>query len=105
VNRPELEDYFIKTGFYDLLPIALQLAENLGYDQVEMIEAICKVHDKFNQYPPTKNRTAWFRRVFEEKLNEAKADILTFKAKEAPREKTEHKNNDNRINVDCSIIQ
>ena len=46
-----------------------------------MIEAICKVNDKFNQYPPTKNRTAGFRMVFEEKLKESRADILAFKAK------------------------
>lgn len=81
MNRPGLEDYFVKTGFHDLLPIALKLAKTLGYDHFEMIEAICKVHDKFNQYPPTKNRTAWFRMVFEEKLKEARADILAFKAK------------------------
>ncbi|KJS50585.1 hypothetical protein [Desulfosporosinus sp. BICA1-9] len=80
MNRPGLEDYFIKTGFYDLLPIALKLAKTLDYDHSEMIEAICKVHDKFNQYPPTKNRIAWFRLVFEEKLKEARADILAFKA-------------------------
>ena len=81
MNRPGLEDYFINTGFYDLLPMALKLAGNLSYNHFEMIEAICKVHDKFNQYPPTKNRTAWFRLVFEEKLKEARADILAFKAK------------------------
>ena len=81
MNRPGLEDYFIKTGFYDVLPLALKLARDLNYDHVEMIEAICKVNDKFNQYPPTKNRTAWFRMVFEEKLKEARADILAFKAK------------------------
>ena len=80
MNRPGLEDYFIKTGFYDVLPMALKLAGSLGYDHVEMIEAICKVNDKFNQYPPTKNRNAWFRMVFEEKLKEARADILAFKA-------------------------
>ena len=77
----QLEEYFISTGFYDLLPIAMQLAGNLGYDTGEMIEAICKVDDKFNQYPPTKNRTAWFRKVFEEKLGEARGDILTQRAK------------------------
>ena len=81
MNRPGLEDYFIKTGFYDVLPLALKLAGNLGYGHFEMIEAICKVNDKFNQYPPTKNRTAWFRMVFEEKLIEARADILAFNAK------------------------
>lgn len=81
MNRPGLEDYFIKTGFYDVLPMALKLAGNLGYDHSEIIEAICKVNDKFNQYPPTKNRIAWFRLVFEEKLKEARADILAYKAK------------------------
>lgn len=81
MNRPGLRDYFIQTGFYDLLPMALKIAGTLGYDHLEMIEAICKVHDKFNQYPPTKNRTAWFRLVFQEKLKEGRADILAFKAK------------------------
>ena len=42
-----LEDYFLRTGFYDLLPQAKQLAEDLGYDQAEMIEAVCKTSDKF----------------------------------------------------------
>lgn len=81
MNRPSLEEYFITTGFYDLLPMALQLAKKLGYDRSEIIEAICKVSDKFNQYPPTKNRMAWFRLVFEEKLKEARADILAYSAK------------------------
>ena len=81
MNRLGLDDYFINTGFYDLMPIGLKLAGNLGYDHNEMIEAVCKVYDKFNQYPPTKNRTAWFRLVFEEKLKESRAEILTFKAK------------------------
>jgi len=81
VNRPSLEDYFINTGFYDLLPMGLKLARTLGYDHNEMIEAICKVYDKFNQYPPTKNRVAWFRLVFEEKLKEARAENLAFKSK------------------------
>jgi len=73
--KRNLEEFFIITGFYDLLPLAVEVAGSLGYDQNEMIEAICKVQDKFNQFPPTKNRTAWFRRVFEEKLREAKGDI------------------------------
>lgn len=75
-----LDEYFLKTGFYDLLPQALQLADDFGYDQNEMIEAICKVNDKFYQYPPTRNRTAWFKRVFVEKLAEARADILAFRS-------------------------
>lgn len=79
--RRDLADYFIDTGFYDLLPMALKLAGSLGYDTGEIIEAICKVNDKFNQFPPTKNRTAWFKRVFEEKLKEARGDILTHSAK------------------------
>ncbi|MDI6606767.1 MAG: hypothetical protein QMC95_05255 [Desulfitobacteriaceae bacterium] len=80
-ERPELEKFFMTTGFYDLLPLALEIAGSLGYDPTEMLEAICKVHDKFFQYPPTKNRTAWFQKVFEEKLREARGDILTFRAK------------------------
>ena len=63
-----------------LLPLAVEVAGSLGYDTTEMIEAICKVHDKFNQFPPTKNRTAWFRKVFEEKLREAKGDIFYHRA-------------------------
>ncbi|OLN25468.1 hypothetical protein [Desulfosporosinus metallidurans] len=78
-----LDEYFLKTGFYDLLPQATQLAEELGYDQSEMMEAICKVSDKYYQYPPTRNRTAWFKRVFMEKLAEARADILAFRLKDA----------------------
>lgn len=77
----KLEEYFIVTGFYDLLPVALELAENLGYGQNEVIEAICKVNDKFLQFPPTKNRVAWFRKVFEEKLREARGDILSYRAR------------------------
>lgn len=80
--RPCLEEYFVQTGFYDLLPMARQLAEDQGYDQSEMIEAICKVNDKFYQYPPTKNRTAWFRMVFQEKLREARGEILAYRAKQ-----------------------
>ncbi|MDR3602878.1 MAG: hypothetical protein P4L49_20770 [Desulfosporosinus sp.] len=80
-NKAELEEFFITTGFYDLMPLALELAGCLGYDQTEMIEAICKANDKFYKYPPTKNRTAWFRKVYEEKLREARGDILTHKAR------------------------
>lgn len=81
VARRDLAEYFICTGFYDLLPVALKLAQDLGYEQGEVIEAICKANDKFNQYPPTRNRTAWFKRVFEEKLEEARGDILSQRAK------------------------
>lgn len=81
LDRQKLDLFFIATGFHDLLPLALEAAESLGYDQSEMIEAICKVNDKFCRYPPTKNRTAWFNKVFEEKLREARGDILTYGAK------------------------
>jgi len=74
-----MEEYFLKTGFYDLFPTALQVAKELGYDENEIIEAVCKVSDKFCQFPPTKNRSAWFRMVFTEKLREARADILYYK--------------------------
>lgn len=82
MNRKDLslKDYFIRTGFYDLLPLATQLAEDLGFDESEMIEAVCKVYDKFNQYPPTRNRTGWFKMVFTEKLNEGRGEILAFSA-------------------------
>jgi len=76
-----LEDYFIQTYFLDLLPLAKQIAQNYGYGQVEMIEAVCKVYDKYTQYPPTHNRTAWFKTVFTEKLSEARSDLLAFEAR------------------------
>lgn len=75
-----LEEYFIRTGFYDLLPLAAQLAEDQGFNQSEMIEAVCKVHDKFLSYPPTRNRTAWFKLVFQEKLHEARGNIFAVNA-------------------------
>ncbi|WP_157863024.1 hypothetical protein [Desulfofarcimen acetoxidans] len=71
-----MEAYFIATGFIDLLPLAIKLARQVGYGKGEIIEAICKVSDKFKIYPPTRNRTAWFRKVFVEKLDEARADIV-----------------------------
>lgn len=77
-DQRNLDDYFIRTGFYDLLPTALELAGHLGYEERDIVEAICKVSDKFYQYPPTKNRTAWFKKVFVEKLHEARGDILTY---------------------------
>lgn len=80
-EKQKLEKFFISAGFYDLLPLALEIAERLGYDHTEIVEAICKVNDKFYQYPPTKNRIAWFQKVFEEKLREARGDIFTFRAK------------------------
>ena len=80
LERHSLEEYFIQTGFHDLLPLAWQLANNLGYGQNEMIEAVCKVNDKFLKFPPKQNRAAWFKTVFEEKLREARADILKFNA-------------------------
>jgi len=80
LELPSLEEYFINTGFYDLLPLARQLASECGYGESEMIEAVCKAYDKFVMFPPKKNRTAWFKTVFEDKLQEARGDILTVKA-------------------------
>lgn len=71
-----LKDYFISTGFLDLLDRALGMARALNYTDVEVMEAICKVSDKFNAFPPVRNRVAWFDKMFEEKLAEARADIL-----------------------------
>ncbi|SFG92184.1 hypothetical protein SAMN05660649_03132 [Desulfotomaculum arcticum] len=77
-RKDNLEYYFVSTGFIDLLPLARELAGKLGLGKVEMIEAICKVADKYKIYPPTINRSAWFAKVYKEKLLEARADILTF---------------------------
>lgn len=76
-----LEGYFIDTYFYDLLPLAKQLAKENHYTEEEMIEAICKVYDKYYQFPPKSNRIAWFKVVFKEKLREARADILSYIAR------------------------
>lgn len=71
-----LEGYFIATGFFDLLPLALKLASQAGYGEDVVVEAICKLADKYRVYPPRSNRSAWFAIVFREKLDEARADIL-----------------------------
>lgn len=76
-----LEDYFIRTNFYDLLPLATQIAEELRFSREEMVEAVCKVYDKFCRYPPTRNRTAWFSMVFKEKLYEARGDLLSLRTR------------------------
>lgn len=76
-----LEYYFAGTGFYDLLPVAVNLMRKLGFNQEEALEAICKVADKARVYPPTINRKTWFSIVFKEKLYEARADILAFRYK------------------------
>ena len=74
-----LSSYFIATGFIDMLPTALSMARELNYGFNEVAEAICKVGDKSKHYPPVKNRTAWFKKVFREKLAEARADILAYR--------------------------
>ena len=74
-----LDDYFVSTGFIDMLPVAFSIARELNCGSLEIAEAICKVCDKFKRYPPTINRTAWFKKVFREKLGEARADILAFR--------------------------
>ena len=76
----KLKSYFLRTGFLDLLPVALETAGKLGYGPEEMIEAICKVADKLKTDPPTRNRVGWFRTVYREKLREARAEILAFRA-------------------------
>ena len=66
----------MQTGFSDLFTDACLLADRLGFDGNEMIEAICKVYDKSRRYPPVKNRQGWFVKVFEEKLFEARAELV-----------------------------
>lgn len=75
----EVEYYFVNTGFLDLLPIAQQISRELRLGKEEMIEAIGKLTDKYREYPPTANRTAWFTKVYREKLLEASADILAHR--------------------------
>lgn len=36
-----LKDYFLFTGFSDLLPVAVKMTQELNYTKEEMIEAIC----------------------------------------------------------------
>ncbi|MBC7342928.1 MAG: hypothetical protein H5U02_10900 [Clostridia bacterium] len=76
-----LKEYFLVTGFADLLPLALKIAQRGGYSRKEMIEAVCKVADKAKTYPPTRNRLAWFATVFREKLLEARAEIQAYERK------------------------
>jgi len=51
-----LKDYFLRTGFFDLLPVAVRIARELRCTSDEMIEAICKVYDKedASDYTPFK---------------------------------------------------
>lgn len=79
IINDRLEYYFARTGFYDLLPLALDLINTTGFSQEEAAEAICKVFDKARVFPPTKNRSAWFIVVFKEKLFESRADIMAAK--------------------------
>lgn len=73
--------YFAGSGFADLLPLAMRITRELNCSQMEIIEAICKVADKARNYPPTKNRAAWFATVFREKLLEARAEVLAWRKK------------------------
>ena len=41
--KGDLEGYFIATGFFDLLPLALKLASQADYGEDVVVEAICKV--------------------------------------------------------------
>jgi len=41
LNCPKsLEAYFIQTNFHDLMPLAIQISKELGYNQDEMAGAI-----------------------------------------------------------------
>lgn len=74
-----LEYYFVSTGFYDFLPLALDLINTMGFSREEATEAICKVFDKARVFPPTRNRLAWFVVVFKEKLFESRAEMMAAK--------------------------
>lgn len=75
----KLKFYFTDTGFIDLLPQAIDIATKLGYEEEDMIQAVCLVFDAQRTNPPTRNRTTWFRIVFTEKLGESHAQILAFR--------------------------
>lgn len=79
VKKDSLECYFASTGFYDLLPVAFDLINTMGFNREEAIEAVCKVFDKARVYPPTKSRLAWFLVVFKEKLFESRAELMAFR--------------------------
>lgn len=74
-----IKSYFTKTGFLDLLPMAADIANQLGYGESEMIEAVCMVFDQQKTYPPVRNRSAWFATVFKEKLHEGHAMIARWR--------------------------
>jgi len=77
-----LKSYFTKTGFLDLLPMAADIANQLGYGEPEIIEAVSMVFDKQRTDPPIRNRSAWFATVFKEKLHEGHAIIARWREKQ-----------------------
>ncbi|GAB6274240.1 MAG: hypothetical protein STSR0004_11030 [Peptococcaceae bacterium] len=59
------------------------LARSIGKQWVKIsVREIssCKVADKLKSDPPTRSRLGWFRTVYQEKLREARAEILAFQA-------------------------
>lgn len=77
-----LKSYFTNTGFLDMLPMAADIANQMRYQEPEMIEAICMLFDKQRHYPPTSNRSGWFATVYKEKLAEAHALIAHWRDKQ-----------------------
>jgi hypothetical protein len=71
--------YFFSLTTVSCPPQALTIATDLGYTEDEIIQAVCLVCDRQRTDPPVRNRTAWFRVVFKEKLGESRAQILAFK--------------------------
>jgi len=71
---------FTEAGFLDQLPLALEMAAKHGCDEDAARLAVLLVEAKAAEYPPTRNRSAWFRTVYKEKLGEAKATIEREKA-------------------------
>jgi len=70
------EQHFSDTGFHDLLPLARRIAAEGGYNETDMITAVCMTFDKAQYYPPTWNRRKWFEIVYAEKLAEARAQHI-----------------------------
>jgi hypothetical protein len=69
------EEYFANKGYWDLLPLAWDVAGN-GYSEDEMIAALSLLIRKELRFPAIRNRRRWFEVVYREKLEEARTDTV-----------------------------
>ena len=45
-----LKDYFLRTGFFDLLPVAVRIARGMRFTSDEMIATICEGYNQARVY-------------------------------------------------------